>query len=142
MTHESIWGSIDERARTDVDRGRGHRPGVVGGDEGGDPADVGEGRGAAEQRRLRGAVGDRLLALAEAVGDRFGHAGGAERDRAEAGAAELGRELAAHRLDRVQARLESAEVEAAGRVALAAEEQDPAAGALLDHAPGAGAGGD
>src|SRR5262245_18267189 len=139
---EGYRNSVRHRAAGDVDRGRGDRAGAVRGGEGGDVGDVLEGGGPLEHRRGQQHVED-LVAALEILGQRLGHAAGVQGDDPNAVGAQLGRELAAHGLDRVQGHLEAADVVVPDGVAPAvpAEHQDDPR-ALLDHVAARGPGGD
>ena len=82
-----------------------------------------------------------IAAAAREVGrERLRDAARPERHRADPARAELGGELAAHRLQCVERHLQPADGELAHRLAVTAEQEDHA-GSLLHHVPGRRAGG-
>jgi hypothetical protein len=100
-------------AAVDVDRGRGHGAGAVGGDEGGHVLEGGR----PAEHGLPLDLGDDRLAPLHAGGDRLGHAAGPQGHEPDPVAAQLGGELAAHGLDGLEGDLEASQVVVAWRLA-------------------------
>ena len=93
--------SVDERTAADVEDRTGQGAAPVGGGEYGGVADVVQGRGSADEGLGLDHLGDGGLVL-DSVGEGVGDAAAGEGDDADAMGAELGGELAADRLDRVE----------------------------------------
>src|SRR5262249_34362787 len=107
---------VDQRAAADVDDGRGQRAGQIRGSEDGRVTPVLERRGPPEQRLSLDHPDDPLATL-EALGKRLGHTAAGKGDEPDPVPSKLDRELAPHRLDRVEGDLCPAQVIVAYRPA-------------------------
>src|SRR5215210_5436895 len=124
---------VYDRATADVEGCRGHRAGQVGGSEGGHIAYILKRRCPLEHRLPDDHFGD-VLAPIEALRDRLGHPARLQRHCADTMRSELGGQLAAQGLHRVECDLESSQVVVRHRIPVAAEKENHPR-SLRDHVP-------
>src|SRR5215212_8564209 len=124
---------VYDRATADVEGCRGHRAGQVGGSEGGHIAYILKRRCPLEHRLPDDHFGDTLAPI-EALRDRLGHPARLQRHCADTMRSELGGQLAAQGLHRVECDLESSQVVVRHRIPVAAEKENHPR-SLRDHVP-------